>query len=178
MTIDKMALVRRGFALLSRLRSPTLLGGYGESKARLAHSVVILVKQEILKAVRTPDPSDCRMEGCGVFGLLTVNSACVPLIFKTAKQINTLWGFMIADKSSSALKHKSGPNSLIFSFSSGASPAHNAGGRVLPLFSQQIFLMKVDKCDGKMIIRHCRGVVWMLCARQRHLLALCSLLCS
>ena len=26
-----------------------------------------------------------------------------------------------------------GPNSLIFSFSSGASPAHNAGGRVLPL---------------------------------------------
>ena len=46
MTIDKMALVRRSFALLSRLRSPTLLGGYGESKTRLAHSVVILVKQE------------------------------------------------------------------------------------------------------------------------------------
>ena len=26
-----------------------------------------------------------------------------------------------------------GPNSLIFSFSSGASPAHNAGGQVLQL---------------------------------------------
>ena len=65
MTIDKMALVRRSFALLSRLRSPTLLGGYGESKARLAHSVVLLKKlylQTIVKAVWTPDPSrgvDC-----------------------------------------------------------------------------------------------------------------------
>ena len=48
-----------------------------------------------------------------------------------------------------------GPNSLIFSFSSGASPAHNAGGWVLPLFSQQIFLTKeVDKLDGKMIVAH------------------------
>ena len=48
-------------------------------------------------------------------------------------------------------RRKLGPNSLIFSFSSGASPAHNAGGRVSPLFSQQIFLMKeVDKRDGKM----------------------------
>ena len=35
-----------------------------------------------------------------------------------------------------------GPNPLIFSFSSGASLAHNAGGRVLPLFSKQIFLRK------------------------------------
>ena len=53
-----------------------------------------------------------------------------------------------------------GPNSLIFSFSSGASPAHNAGGQVLPLFSQQAFLMKeVDKRDGKMIITHCRRVL-------------------
>lgn len=57
MTIDKMALVRRGFALLSRLRSPTLLGGYGESKARLAHSVMLLIKlssqiyQEILSDI-------------------------------------------------------------------------------------------------------------------------------
>ena len=48
-----------------------------------------------------------------------------------------------------------GPNSLIFSFSSGASLAHNAGGWVLPLFSQQIFLTKeVDKHDGKMIVAH------------------------
>ena len=48
-----------------------------------------------------------------------------------------------------------GPNSLIFSFSPGASPAHNAGGWVLPLFSQQIFLTKeVDKRDGKMIVAH------------------------
>ena len=52
--------------------------------------------------------------------------------------------------------HTLGPNSLIFSFSSGASPAHNVGGRVLPLFSQQIFLTKeVDKRDGKMIVAHC-----------------------
>ena len=53
-----------------------------------------------------------------------------------------------------------GPNLLIFNFSSGASPAHNVSGWVLPLFSQQIFLTKeVDKCDGKMIVahfRHCR----------------------
>lgn len=81
MTIDKMALVRRGFALLSRLRSPTLLGGYGESKARLAHSVMLLIKlssqtyQEILKVVWTPDPSVWRIEGCGLFDLLTLNSA-------------------------------------------------------------------------------------------------------
>ena len=48
-----------------------------------------------------------------------------------------------------------GPNSLIFSFSSGASPAHNVGRWVLPLFSQQIFLMKeVDKRDSKMIVAH------------------------
>ena len=53
------------------------------------------------------------------------------------------------------LKFKLGPNSLIFSFSSGASPAHNVGGQVLPLFSQQMFLTKeVDKCDGKMIVAH------------------------
>ena len=51
-----------------------------------------------------------------------------------------------------------GPNSLIYSFSSGTSLAHNAGGRVLPLFSQQMF--EVDKRDGKMlIIRHCRRVL-------------------
>ena len=48
-----------------------------------------------------------------------------------------------------------GSNSLIFSFSSGASSAHNGGGRVLPLFSQQIFLTKeVDKRDGEMIVAH------------------------
>ena len=48
-----------------------------------------------------------------------------------------------------------GPNSLIFSFSSDASPVHNAGRWVLPLFSQQIFLTKeVDKRDGKMIDAH------------------------
>ena len=48
-----------------------------------------------------------------------------------------------------------GPNSLIFSFSSGASPAHNAGGQVLPLFSQQVFLTKeVGKRDGKMVVAH------------------------
>ena len=48
-----------------------------------------------------------------------------------------------------------GPNSLIFRFSSGASPAHSAGGRVLPLFTQQVFIMKeVDKCDSKMIVAH------------------------
>ena len=41
-----------------------------------------------------------------------------------------------------------------FCFSLGASPAHNAGGRVLPLFSQQIFFTKVDKRDGKMIVTH------------------------
>ena len=36
-----------------------------------------------------------------------------------------------------------------------ASPVHNVGRRVLPLFSQQIFLAKeVDKCDGKMIVAH------------------------
>ena len=34
-------------------------------------------------------------------------------------------------------------------------PLHNAGGWVLPLFSQQIFLTKeVDKLDGKMIVAH------------------------
>ena len=78
MTIDKMALVRRGFALLSRLRSPTLLGGYGESKARLAHSVMLLIKlssQTYLKVVWTPDPSVWRVEGCGLSDLLTLNSA-------------------------------------------------------------------------------------------------------
>ena len=51
--------------------------------------------------------------------------------------------------------HTLGPNSLIFSFSSCASPAHNVGGRVLQLFSQQIFLFltkKVDNRDGKMIV--------------------------
>ena len=48
-----------------------------------------------------------------------------------------------------------GPNSFIFSFSSGASPGHDAGGQVLLLLSQQIFLMKeVDKCDGRTIIGH------------------------
>ena len=56
-----------------------------------------------------------------------------------------------------------GPNLMIFSFSSGASPAHNAGGRVLPLFSQPIFLTKeLDKRGGKMIVahfRHCRRVL-------------------
>ena len=53
-----------------------------------------------------------------------------------------------------------GPNSLIFSFSSGASPAHNAGGHVLPLFSQQAFLTKeVGKRDGKMIVTHRRRVL-------------------
>ena len=104
-----MALVRRGFALLSRLRSPTLLGGYGESKARLAHSVILLIKlssqtyQEILEVVWTPDPSVWRIEGCGLFDLLTLNSAWLPLVFKTSEQV--LWGCMIAD--TSALKHKS-----------------------------------------------------------------------
>ena len=49
---------------------------------------------------------------------------------------------------------KYGPNSLIFSFSSGASPAHNVGGRVIPVFSQQILSKEVDKCDGKMIVAH------------------------
>ena len=50
---------------------------------------------------------------------------------------------------------KLGPNLSIFSLSSGASPAHDAGGRVLPFFSQQIFLKKeVDKRDGKMIVAH------------------------
>ena len=35
------------------------------------------------------------------------------------------------------------------------SPAHNVGGWVLPLFSQQIFLTtEVEKYDGKMIIAH------------------------
>ena len=65
-----------------------------------------------------------------------------------------------------------GPNSLIFSFSSGASPAHNAGGRVLPLFSQLIFLTKeVDKRDGKMIVAHYQPL-WKgsfgCCAPHRH----------
>ena len=48
-----------------------------------------------------------------------------------------------------------GPNLLILSFSSGASPAHNTGRWVLPLFSQQILLTKeVDKRDSRMIICH------------------------
>ena len=52
-------------------------------------------------------------------------------------------------------KNTLGPNSLVFSFSSGASPAHNAGGRVLPLFGQQIFLTKkVAKRDGKIIVTY------------------------
>ena len=43
-----------------------------------------------------------------------------------------------------------GPNLLI---SSGAPPAHNAGRQVLPLVTQQIFLMKeVAKHDSRMII--------------------------
>ena len=44
---------------------------------------------------------------------------------------------------------------MIFGFSSGASPTYNAGGRVLQLFRQQVFLTKeVDKRDGKMIVAH------------------------
>ena len=42
---------------------------------------------------------------------------------------------------------------MIFSFLSGASPAHNAGRQAL--FSQLIFLAKdIDKRDGKMIVTH------------------------
>ena len=44
---------------------------------------------------------------------------------------------------------KAGPSLLIFSFSSGASPAHNAGGYVLPLCiyiqPTDIFTKEVDK---------------------------------
>ena len=61
-----------------------------------------------------------------------------------------------------------GPNPLIFSFSSGASLAQNAGGRVLSLFNQQIFLMKeVDKRDGKMIISHYPPL--LKCPQDRHI---------
>ena len=39
------------------------------------------------------------------------------------------------------------PNSLIFSFSSGASPAHNAGGRVLPfIYLSNIQTKELEKC--------------------------------
>ena len=54
-----------------------------------------------------------------------------------------------------------------YSFSSDASPAHNAGGRVLPLFTQRIFPTK-----------EVEGFFWMLCSRQTRLLALRSSLCS
>ena len=77
MTIDKMALVRRSFVLLSRLRSPTLLGGYGESKARLVHSVVLLKKLYSQTYQENPQSllTGSRIEGCGLFGLLILNSA-------------------------------------------------------------------------------------------------------
>ena len=48
------------------------------------------------------------------------------------------------------------PDSLIFSFSSLASPGHNAGGRVLPLFSKLFLTKEVDDHDDEMTVAHCR----------------------
>ena len=56
-----------------------------------------------------------------------------------------------------SIDNELGPNLLISSFSSGASSEHDAGGQLLLLLSQQIFLMKeIDSCDGRMIIGHCQ----------------------
>ena len=122
MTIDKMALVRRGFALLSRLRSPTLLGGYGESKTRLAHSVVLLKKpysQTIVKAVWTPGPSDWRTEWVWTAWTLNIKFSLPLVIFLRELNRLILYGDLwLLIKESSALKHKISyrSSSLIISY--------------------------------------------------------------
>ena len=72
-----------------------------------------------------------------------------------------------------------------FSFSSGASPAHNAGGRVLSLFSQHSTDISHERSwqawwqdDRRSLSAIVEGFFWMLCTRQTHLLALRSSLCS
>ena len=58
-----------------------------------------------------------------------------------------------------SIDNELGHNLLIFSFSSGASPEHDAGGQLLLLLSKEIFVMKeIDNCDGRMIISHCQSL--------------------
>lgn len=91
--LTKMALVRRSFALLSRLRSPTLLGGYGEGKARLAHSVVLLKKLFIISGL---DPRSFWLEDRRMLTVWPLdNKHDSP---RPARQINTLWVCVMADK--------------------------------------------------------------------------------
>ena len=80
--LTKMALVRRSFALLSRLRSPTLLGGYGEGKPRLAHSFTSFLSQSSL------DPRPFWLEDRRMLTVWPLdNKHDSP---RPAKQINTL----------------------------------------------------------------------------------------
>ena len=76
------------------------------------------------------------------------------------------------------------PNSLIFSFSSGASLAHNASRRVFTIIQptdishEKSWQLNVMARWSSLIISHCGRFFWMLCTRQRRFLVLHLSLCS